>query len=118
VKHLKTYFKTDEGTVRSVDDVSFEMESGQTLAIVGESGCGKSMIALSITGLVPPGGQVQGEILFSGKNIAELSEKEMRHIRGNDISMVFQDPSASLNPLMKIGSQMIESIRLHQGLGN
>jgi len=117
VKNLKTHFNTDEGTVKSVDGVSFDMESGQTLAIVGESGCGKSMTALSITGLVPPGGEIKGDIIFDGKNITNLSEKEMRHIRGNDISMVFQDPSTSLNPLIKIGKQMTESIRLHQQLG-
>src|SRR5690625_5047255 len=80
VKNLKTHFNTDEGTVKSVDGVSFDMESGQTLAIVGESGCGKSMTAFSITGLVPPGGEIKGDIIFDGKNITNLSEKEMRHI--------------------------------------
>lgn len=116
VNDLKTHFHTDEGVVKSVDGVSFSMNSGETVAIVGESGCGKSMTALSIIGLVPPEGEVKGEITFNGENLAEMTEKQMRKIRGNSISMISQDPSTSLNPLMKTGIQVSESIRLHQNL--
>lgn len=119
VKNLKTYFFTERGTAKAVDDVSFRVSQGQTLSIVGESGCGKSVSALSVMRLIPqpPGKIVQGEICFDGKNLLSLSEKEMRKIRGNKISMIFQEPMTSLNPVFRVGDQIREVIQLHQGLG-
>ncbi len=115
VKNLQTYFKTDAGIVKAVDGVSFTLHKGQTLGIVGESGSGKSVTNLSIMRLIPspPGKVVGGEAIFEGEDILALDEKEMRKIRGNKISMIFQDPMTSLNPFLKISTQMIETIRLH-----
>ncbi|MFA7643512.1 MAG: ABC transporter ATP-binding protein, partial [Sphaerochaetaceae bacterium] len=116
VNGLKTYFKTDAGIVKAVDGISFTLDQGETLGIVGESGSGKSVTNLSIMRLIqsPPGKIVDGEILFEGEDILKLSESELRHIRGNEISMIFQDPMTSLNPFLRISTQMIETIRLHQ----
>ncbi|HYE76211.1 MAG TPA: ABC transporter ATP-binding protein [Blastocatellia bacterium] len=117
VKNLKTYFATSRGEVRSVDDVSFTLERGETLCLVGESGCGKSVTSLSIMRLVsPPGRIVGGEILFEGRDLLKLSEAEMRKLRGNDIAMIFQDPMTSLNPVYTVGEQIAEAIRLHRGV--
>ena len=118
VDNLQTHFFTAVGTVRAVDGVSYELKSGETLGVVGESGCGKSVSALSILRLVanPPGRIVGGAIRFEGKNLLELSETEMESIRGNEISMIFQEPMTSLNPLYTIGRQVSEAIALHQGL--
>ncbi len=116
VKDLKTYFKTDAGVVKAVDGISFTLSEGETLGIVGESGSGKSVTNLSIMRLIqsPPGKIVGGEILFEGRDILALPEKDLRAIRGNEISMIFQDPMTSLNPFLKISTQMIETILLHQ----
>ncbi len=118
VKGLQTYFKTDAGVVKAVDGISFTLNKGETLGIVGESGSGKSVTNLSIMRLIPtpPGKIVGGEVLFEGKDILKLSESELRHLRGNDISMIFQDPMTSLNPFLRISTQMIETIRLHQNM--
>ena len=118
VDDLQTHFFTAVGTVRAVDGVSYDLKSGETLGVVGESGCGKSVSALSILRLVanPPGRIVGGAIRFEGKNLLELSEPEMERIRGNEISMIFQEPMTSLNPLFTIGRQVSEAIALHQGL--
>jgi len=118
VKGLQTYFKTDAGIVKAVDGISFTLNKGETLGIVGESGSGKSVTNLSIMRLIPspPGKIVGGEVLFEGKDILKLSEGELRHLRGNDISMIFQDPMTSLNPFLRISTQMIETIRLHQSM--
>jgi len=118
VEDLKTYFFTHEGTVKAVDGVSFTLNKGETLGLVGESGCGKSVTALSIMRLVqsPPGRIVGGKIFFEGKNLLELDEKEMRKIRGRKISMIFQEPMTSLDPMFTIGSEIMEVIELHQGL--
>ncbi|MGH7834738.1 MAG: ABC transporter ATP-binding protein, partial [Candidatus Binatia bacterium] len=119
VKDLRTSFFTPEGEVRSVDGVSFEIDEGKTLGLVGESGCGKSVTSLSIMRLVPspPGKIVGGEIFYRGRDLLKLGEREMRKIRGNEISMIFQEPMTSLNPVFTIGNQIGEAIRLHQGLG-
>ena len=118
VRDLKTHFITDEGNVKAVDGVSLHLNEGDTLGIVGESGCGKSVTALSIMRLIPdpPGKIVGGEILFEDRDILKLEETEMRKIRGNRISMIFQEPMTSLNPVFKIGDQISEVVRLHQGL--
>ncbi len=118
IEDLQTHFFTAVGTVRAVDGVSYELKSGETLGVVGESGCGKSVSALSILRLVanPPGRIVGGKIRFQGRNLLELSESEMEKIRGNEISMIFQEPMTSLNPLFTIGRQVGEAIALHQGL--
>lgn len=118
VKNLKTQFKTEEGTVKAVDDVSFSLNYGETLGIVGESGSGKTVTALSILRLIPspPGRIVSGEIQFEDRNILSLSNKELRSIRGNSISMIFQDPMTSLNPVFTIGNQISETLEIHQGL--
>ncbi|HEY2990295.1 MAG TPA: ABC transporter ATP-binding protein [Candidatus Binatia bacterium] len=119
VKDLHTSFFTPEGEVRSVDGVNFQVAEGQTLGLVGESGCGKSVTALSIMRLVPspPGKIVGGEILYRGRDLLRLDGESMRKIRGNEISMIFQEPMTSLNPVFTIGDQIGEAIRLHQGLG-
>jgi len=116
LRHLVTAFETDEGYLRAVDDVSFDVFPGRTLGIVGESGCGKSVTALSIMRLIPspPGFIEAGEALFDGNDLFRLSEPEMRSIRGNEISMIFQEPMTSLNPVYTVGSQIVEAIRLHQ----
>ncbi|MBN1332350.1 MAG: ABC transporter ATP-binding protein, partial [Synergistales bacterium] len=118
VKDLKTYFDTDRGTVKAVDGVSFEIEPGETLGIVGESGCGKSVTSLSIMRLVakPVGRIAGGQVLLKGKDLARLSDKEMQRIRGNEISMIFQEPMTSLNPVYTIGDQIMEPLMLHQHL--
>ena len=118
VKNLQTHFFTDEGVVKAVDDVSFSLRKGEVLGIVGESGSGKSVTNLSIMNLVqtPPGRIVGGEVLFHGEDILKMSEKEIRTIRGHKISMIFQDPMTSLNPFLRISTQMIETLQLHQGL--
>ncbi|WJR78855.1 ABC transporter ATP-binding protein [Bradyrhizobium sp. NP1] len=116
VKNLKTVFFTNSGLFRAVDDLSFEVRRGETLAIVGESGCGKSVSALSIMRLVPdpPGRIVGGEVLLEGIDLLALDEARMRQIRGNRISMIFQEPMTSLNPVMRIGDQITEAVRLHR----
>src|SRR5579883_2956555 len=117
VKNLQTHFATRAGLVRAVDGVSFHLDAGETLALVGESGCGKSVTALSILRLVaPPGKIVGGEILFKGENLLALSDEAMRAIRGNRIAMIFQDPMTSLNPVYTIGEQIGEALRLHRKL--
>jgi peptide/nickel transport system ATP-binding protein len=119
IRDLKTYFRSDEGIVKAVDGVSLNVADGATRGLVGESGCGKSVTALSVMQLIDPhqGFIAGGEILWKGRNVLNLSEKELREIRGNDIAMVFQDPFASLNPVFTIGNQISEAIRLHQGVG-
>lgn len=115
VKNLKTRFKTDEGSFYAVDDVSFYVKKGQTLGIVGESGCGKSVTSLSIMRLIQkPGAIESGKILFKGQDLLGLSEDKMRSIRGNEIAMIFQEPMTSLNPVYTIGDQIEEAILLHQ----
>ncbi len=117
VRHLKTSFPTESGKIFAVDDVSFEVGEGETLAIVGESGCGKSMTAFSVLRLVPHPGQIEhGEIFFQGQDLARLSEKDMRSVRGARISMIFQEPMTSLNPVYSVGSQIGEVLRLHRKL--
>src|ERR1700751_2955631 len=115
---LKTYLFTRSGVVKAVDDVSLSLRRGETLAVVGESGCGKSMTALSIMRLVPdpPGRIVGGTITLEGRDLLQLDEAEMRDIRGNAISMIFQEPMTSLNPVLTIGYQIAEALRLHQEL--
>ncbi len=117
VNDLKTWFDTESGVVRAVDGVSFEVEAGRTLGIVGESGCGKSMTAYSILGLVPqpPGRIAGGEIYFEDRDLLKLSPRQIRAIRGNDIAMIFQEPMTSLNPVFTVGEQIAEAVRLHQG---
>jgi len=118
VKNLQTYFYMDDGVSKAVDDVSFEVEEGHTLGIVGESGCGKSVSCLSVMRLIqtPPGKIVGGEVLFKGENLLQLEENKMRHIRGNAISMIFQEPMTSLNPVFTCGDQIMEASILHQHL--
>ena len=122
VNGLKTYFYTDDGVVKSVDGVTFHIDKGETLAVVGESGSGKSVTSLSIMRLIatPPGKIVEGEVMFTSKDgrtrdLTKLPEGEMRRIRGNDISMIFQEPMTSLNPVYTVGDQIAEAITLHQG---
>ncbi len=118
VKNLKTYFKTEDGIVQAVDGVSFEIFRGEVLGVVGESGCGKSVTSLSIMRLIqePPGIIEADSVLFEGQEILQLSEAEMRRIRGNEISMIFQEPMTSLNPVYTVGNQISEAIMLHQKL--
>lgn len=114
---LKTHFPTREGLVRAVDGVSFHLDRGELLGVVGESGCGKSMTALSIMRLIaPPGKIVSGEIRFEDRDLLKLSQSEMREVRGNDIAMIFQDPMTSLNPVFTVGEQIAEALRLHRKL--
>jgi oligopeptide/dipeptide ABC transporter ATP-binding protein len=117
VKGLKTYFSTDEGLVRAVDGVDLRIERGETLGVVGESGCGKTVTALSIMRLIaePPGKIVEGEILWEGQDLLALPPARMRKIRGKEIAMIFQEPMTSLNPVFTIGEQIAEAIRLHEG---
>ena len=115
VRNLQTHFPTRAGLVRAVDDVSFYLDRGELLGLVGESGCGKSMTALSIMRLIsPPGKIVCGEIIFDGNDLLKLPEADMREIRGDDIAMIFQDPMTSLNPVFKVGEQIAEALRLHR----
>ena len=118
VKNLKTHFFTHEGTVKAVDGVSFIINQGETLGIVGESGSGKSVTALSVMKLIPhpPGKIVNGEIYFEGKDLLKLDDKEIRKIRGKKISMIFQEPMTSLDPVFTIGHEIVEAIQLHQGV--
>ncbi|MEX2158260.1 MAG: ABC transporter ATP-binding protein [Dehalococcoidia bacterium] len=115
VRDLKTYFFTDDGVVKAVDGVSWDVEAGETLGLVGESGCGKSVTALSVLRLIasPPGKIVGGEVLFDGEDLLKLDDDEIRHIRGNKIAMVFQEPMTSLNPVLTIGRQLTEALELH-----
>jgi peptide/nickel transport system ATP-binding protein len=119
VKNLKTYFFTDEGVVRAVDGVDLYIKQGETLGVVGESGCGKSVTALSIMKLIPqpPGKIVEGEMNYNGVNLVDLPANRMRKIRGKEISMIFQEPMTSLNPVFTCGEQIAEALRLHEGLG-
>ncbi|MBS3921006.1 MAG: ABC transporter ATP-binding protein [Deltaproteobacteria bacterium] len=118
VRDLKTYFYTDAGVVKAVDGVSYDLKEGETLGLVGESGCGKSVSALSILRLIanPPGKIVGGEIFFEGKDLLKISEKEIRNIRGNHIAMIFQEPMTSLNPVLTIGLQIGEALELHRNM--
>ncbi|MFJ5716168.1 ABC transporter ATP-binding protein [Neobacillus sp. NPDC093127] len=114
VNHLQTNFYTESGVVKAVNDVSFAIREGETVCIVGESGCGKSITALSLMQLIPENGKVEGgEINFAGKNLLGLSKKDIRRLRGNEIGMIFQEPMTSLNPVFTIGEQMIEPIQEH-----
>lgn len=117
-KNLKTYFYTEDGIVKAVNDVSFKIKEGQTVGVVGESGCGKSVTSMSLMRLIPnpPGKIVDGDILFEGKSIVSMSEDEMREIRGNKISVIFQEPMTSLNPVFTVGDQISEAVILHQKL--
>jgi peptide/nickel transport system ATP-binding protein len=118
VNDLGVRFYTRDGVIRAVNDVSFYLKRGETLGIVGESGCGKSVMALSVMGLIPqPPGRIEsGTINLEDRNLLSLSERDMRHVRGNEISMIFQEPMTSLNPVLKIGFQISESLMLHQKL--
>jgi oligopeptide/dipeptide ABC transporter ATP-binding protein len=117
IKNLHTYFQTREGLVCAVEGVSFHLDRGELLGLVGESGCGKSITALSIMRLVaPPGKIVAGEVLFDGRDLLKFSNSEMRDVRGNDIAMIFQDPMTSLNPVFTVGDQIAEALRLHRKL--
>ena len=115
VNDLKTYFYTREGVVQAVDGITFTVEKGQTLGIVGESGCGKSVTALSIMGLIPkpPAKIAGGEVLFAGRDLTKLNDHEMQDVRGRQVAMIFQDPMTSLNPTLKIGTQITETLRRH-----
>ena len=118
VNDLATYFFTADGVVKAVDGITYHIDEGESVAIVGESGCGKSVSALSVMRLIasPPGRIVHGEVIFEGKDILKLTEPEMRNVRGNDISMVFQEPMTSLNPVLTIGYQLTEALKLHMEL--
>jgi oligopeptide transport system ATP-binding protein len=115
VKDLRTHFFTDEGVVRAVDGISYDVEEGETMGLVGESGCGKSVSALSILRLIPspPGKIVGGEVWFDGQDLLKVNEEEIRHVRGNRIAMIFQEPMTSLNPVLTIGRQITEALELH-----
>jgi oligopeptide/dipeptide ABC transporter ATP-binding protein len=118
VKNLKTYFYTEDGVVRAVDGVDFHVNPGEVLGIVGESGCGKSVTSLSIMRLISvPGKIVEGEILFDGKDLVQASEEDMMQVRGNRISMIFQQPQSALNPVFKAGDQISEVLNIHQDFG-
>ncbi len=117
VDRLQTHFATPDGVVRAVDGLSFSVDSGETVAIVGESGCGKSVTSMSILRLIPePPGRIAGAIRFDGRDLLHFSRAEMRRLRGNDISMIFQEPMTSLNPVLTVGRQIGETLRLHQGM--
>ena len=118
IKNLSTHFNTSAGTIKAVNDVSFELREGETLGLVGESGCGKSVTALSIMRLVPspPGRIVSGDVIFQGQNLLKISEAEMQNVRGRDIGMIFQEPMTSLNPVLSIGRQLREPLELHLGM--
>src|SRR5262245_10758948 len=117
VKNLKTYFFTDEGTVRAVDGVDLHSDKSETLGVVGESGCGKSVTALSVMRLIPHrrGWIVEGQIVYDGKSLGNMPAGEMRKSRGKEISMIFQEPMTSLNPVFTCGEQIAEALRLHEG---
>jgi len=117
IENLKTVFSTARGEIRAVDGISVSLASGQTLGVVGESGCGKTMLALSIMRLLPPNGRVaEGSVLFDGIDLLSLPEADMREKRGSDIAMIFQEPMTSLNPVLRVGDQIAEAIRLHQNV--
>jgi oligopeptide/dipeptide ABC transporter ATP-binding protein len=118
VRDLVVEFKTDQGVLRAVDGISFDLHAGETLGLVGESGCGKTVTGLALLGLVPspPGHIAAGSIEFAGQDLVQLDESELRSIRGSEISMIFQEPMTALNPVFRIGNQMIDVLRLHQGL--
>ncbi|MGQ9475344.1 MAG: ABC transporter ATP-binding protein [Actinomycetota bacterium] len=118
VRNLRTFFHTPAGVVKAVDDVSFRVHRGEALAVVGESGCGKTVTALSVMRLVPdPPGKIEaGEVIFEGRDLLRVSETEMRQVRGNHIGMIFQDPMTSLNPVFRVGDQIREAVQLHLGL--
>ncbi len=117
VKNLQTHFGTPDGVVRAVEGLSFHIDAGETVAIVGESGCGKSVTSMSILRLInTPPGKIAGRIEFQGRNLLDLGDAEMRKLRGNDISMIFQEPMTSLNPVLTVGRQIGETLRLHQGM--
>jgi oligopeptide transport system ATP-binding protein len=118
VKDLRTYFHLDSGVVKAVDGISFDLHKGETLGIVGESGSGKSVTNLSIINLIqtPPGKIEGGEVLFHGEDVLKMNDKQLRELRGNRIAMIFQDPMSSLNPFLKISTQMVETLQLHQKL--
>ncbi len=118
IDHLSTYFYTEEGAVKAVNDVSLRVREGETVCIVGESGCGKSVTAMSVMGLVeePAGKVVEGKIQFDGRDLLSLHKNELRHVRGNDIAMIFQEPMSSLNPVLTIGKQIMEPLMEHQRL--
>ena len=117
IKNLKTFFHTEAGLVKAVNDVSFDIEKGKTLGIVGESGCGKSMTSLSIMQLIDPPGRIEGgTIEFEGENLLDKSEEEMRHIRGKKLAMIFQEPMTSLNPVFTVGKQITEALLLHENI--
>ncbi len=117
IRDLVTEFRTDRGVIRAIDQVSFDIPTGKTLGVVGESGCGKSVTALSVMRLIPspPGRIAAGQILYKGNDLLELDDDAIRKIRGNDISMIFQEPMTSLNPVFTVGDQVSEAVRLHQG---
>src|SRR5215470_10862000 len=118
VRDLHTQFLTSEGVIRAVDGVSWDVRAGETVALVGESGCGKSVSALSVMRLVaaPAGRVVGGQILFKGRDLLAVSEEEMRKIRGREIGMVFQEPMTSLNPVLSVGRQLTETVEIHLGM--
>jgi peptide/nickel transport system ATP-binding protein len=118
VRDLVVEFDTDQGVIRAVDGVSFALQPGETMGLVGESGCGKTVTGLALLGLVPspPGRVVSGSIEFLGRDLTDLAEDELRKIRGSEISMIFQEPMTALNPVFRIGNQMADVLRLHQGL--
>ncbi|MCX7951995.1 MAG: ABC transporter ATP-binding protein [Clostridiales bacterium] len=118
IKNLKTYFYTEDGVIKAVDDVSLSIREGETLGVVGESGCGKSITAMSILRLIPnpPGKIIEGEIIFDGEDLTKVSDAHIRKIRGNKISVIFQEPMTSLNPVFTIGDQIIEAIVIHQNM--
>src|SRR5437773_1919809 len=120
VQSLVTQFSTSSGIVRAVDDVSWDVDEGETVALVGESGCGKSVTALSIMRLVaePAGRVVSGRVLFKGRDLLGISEEEMRHVRGREIGMIFQEPMTSLNPVLTIGRQLTEGLEIHLGMSS
>ncbi|MBI4765578.1 MAG: ABC transporter ATP-binding protein [Deltaproteobacteria bacterium] len=117
VKNLQTVFNTEYGTINAVDGISYDLREGETLGLVGESGCGKSVSALSIMGLIPspPGKVVNGEVNFNGRDLLKMTPEEVRKIRGNEIAMIFQEPMTSLNPVLTIGRQIIEPLMIHKG---
>ena len=118
IKNLKTYFYTDDGVVKAVDGISYEMQAGETVGIVGESGCGKSVHALSVMRLIqdPPGKTIDGEVIFEGEDLLTMDPDEMRHVRGNRIGMIFQEPMTSLNPVLTIAKQLTEPLQLHMDM--
>src|SRR5262249_52805460 len=118
VRDLQTYFATAGGTVRAVDGISYDVHAGETVALVGESGCGKTVSALSIMRLImPPAGRiVGGQVLFQGRDLLALDEEAMRRVRGREIAMVFQEPMTSLNPVLSVGRQLTETVEIHLGM--